>query len=71
MRPPCPRAGVLAPATAGLTLAEVLRAGLAAYARAHRLPAHHWKVLNAILACRTPALGGHEYQCAHCLTARV
>jgi len=47
-------------------LAEVLRAGLAAYARAHRLPAHHWKVLNAILACRTPALGGHEYQCAHC-----
>jgi hypothetical protein len=44
----------------------VLRAGLPAYARTHRLPAHHWKVLNAIQACRTPLLGGHQYQCAHC-----
>jgi hypothetical protein len=44
----------------------VLRAGLPAYARTHRLPARHWKVLNAILACRTPLLGGHEYQCAYC-----
>lgn len=56
-----------APARArGPTLAEVLRAGLPAYARTHRLPAHHWKVLNAIQACRTPLLGGHQYQCAHC-----
>jgi len=50
----------------GPNLAEVLRAGLPAYARTHRLPAHHWKVLNAIQACRTPLLGGHQYQCAHC-----
>jgi len=49
-----------------LRLADVVRAGLPAYARAHRLPAHHWKILNAILACRTPLLGGHEYHCAHC-----
>ncbi len=66
MPPPGQRADGSAPASTRLTLAEVLRAGLAAYARAHRLPAHHWKVLNAIVACRTAALGGHEYQCAHC-----
>ena len=53
----------------GPSLAEVLRAGLPAYARAHRLPAHHWKVLNAIQVCRTPLLGGHQYQCAHCRCA--
>ena len=49
-----------------LRLADVVRAGLPAYARAHRLPPHHWKILNALLACRTPLLGGHQYQCAHC-----
>ena len=49
-----------------LLLAQVLRAGLPAYARAHRLPAQHWKILKAIQACRTPLLGGHQYQCAHC-----
>ena len=53
----------------GPSLAHVLRAGLPAYARTHRLPAHHWKVLNAIQACRTPLLGGHQYQCAHCQRA--
>lgn len=49
-----------------LSLGEVLRAGLPDYARLHRLPAQHWKILNAIQACRTPLLGGHQYQCAHC-----
>jgi hypothetical protein len=49
-----------------LRLADVVRAGLPGYARAQRLPAHHWKILNALLACRTPLLGGHQYQCAHC-----
>jgi hypothetical protein len=49
-----------------LLLAEVLRAGLPAYARAHRLPPHHWKSLNAIQACRSPLLGAHQYQCGHC-----
>jgi hypothetical protein len=57
------------PLRRGPSLAQVLRAGLPAYARAHRLPAHHWKVLNAIQACRTPLLGGHQYQCAHCQRA--
>jgi len=44
----------------------VLRAGLPEYARKHRLPPQHWKILNAIQVCRTPLLGGHQYQCAHC-----
>ena len=64
----CPDAPAL-PLRRGPSLAEVLRAGLPAYARAHRLPAHHWKVLNAIQACRTPLLGGHQYQCRHCQRA--
>ena len=49
-----------------LRLADVVRASLPAYARAHRLPPHHWKILNALQVCRTPLLGGHQYQCAHC-----
>jgi hypothetical protein len=48
----------------GLPLAEVLQAGLAP--SPPRLPRHHWRILNALLACRTPALGGHRYQCQEC-----
>jgi hypothetical protein len=49
-----------------ITLGEVVRAGWPSFSQSHRLPAHHWKVLRAIAACHTPALGGHQYQCAHC-----
>jgi hypothetical protein len=49
-----------------ITLGEVVRAALPTFSQNHRLPAHHWKVLRAIAACHTPALGGHQYQCAHC-----
>ncbi|MCU0279778.1 MAG: IS91 family transposase [Candidatus Nanopelagicales bacterium] len=52
--------------TTSLTLGEVVRAALPDFSPAHRLPAHHWKVLRAIAACHTPALGGHQYQCTHC-----
>jgi hypothetical protein len=52
-----------------LSVGEVLRAGLPQYARAHRLPAHHWKALNAMQVCRTPLLGGHQYECARCRRA--
>jgi hypothetical protein len=61
MKPP--RTEAAAP---GLTLGEVLRAGMPRHTREHRLPFHHWKVLRAIMACRTPAMGGHLYQCSHC-----
>jgi hypothetical protein len=60
----CPATG-----TPPLLLADVLRHGLPGYAREQRLPAHHWKVLNAMLACRTPLLGAHQYQCARCRAA--
>src|SRR5260370_196561 len=49
-----------------ITLGEVVRAALPGFSQTHRLPVHHWKVLRAIAACHTPALGGHQYQCAHC-----
>lgn len=67
MLPRCPesRSGVSFGPPA-LNLAEVLRAGLPGFARTHRLPRHHWKVLNALQVCHTPLLGGHQYQCAHC-----
>jgi len=50
----------------GITLGEVVRAALPHFTESHRLPAHHWKVLRAIATCRTPALGGHQYQCVRC-----
>jgi hypothetical protein len=49
-----------------ITLGEVVRAALPDFSQTHRLPVHHWKVLRAISACHTPALGGHQYQCAQC-----
>ncbi len=49
-----------------LQLADVLRAALPGLAARHRLPAHHWKTLNALLRCHTAELGGHLYRCADC-----
>jgi hypothetical protein len=54
-----------------LTVGEVLRLGLPTYARTHRLPAHHWKALNAMQVCRTALLGAHQYACARCGCAHV
>ena len=54
-----------------LSVGEVLRLGLARYARAHRLPTHHWKALNALQVCRTALLGAHQYACARCGCAHV
>jgi len=47
-----------------LKVSEVLGAAL----RVSRPPLspHHWKILNVLLACRTPQLGGHRYRCEHC-----
>lgn len=36
------------------------------FSQNHRLPTQHWKVLRAIAACRTPVLGGHQYECSRC-----
>ena len=58
----CSRAGQ----AKSITLGEVVRAALPDFSQTHRLPVHHWKVLRALGACHTPALGGHHYRCTHC-----
>lgn len=68
---PAPCRGKTGPARpdapkAPLTLAEVLRAGLPLYRKTQVLLPPQRKVLRAILACRTPALGAHCYRCADC-----
>ncbi|HNQ25068.1 MAG TPA: IS91 family transposase [Phycisphaerae bacterium] len=48
------------------SLAAVITAALA---HPHTLPSlspEQWRVLHALRMCRTPALGGHEYQCPRC-----
>jgi len=49
---------------AGLSLAAVLRAALSGWRPS--LHKHHWRILNALLVCRTPVLGGHGYRCQDC-----
>ena len=50
------------------TVADVFRRFGPAYRDryAHRMPRAHLKTMHAIEACRTPALGGHLYECDHC-----
>jgi len=59
----CSRAGQTKPV---LTLGQVVKAALPDFTQNHRLPVHHWKVLRALAACHTEALGGHQYRCTHC-----
>jgi hypothetical protein len=47
-------------------LADIVRAYGHEFRRTHRLPRSHLKVLRAIEACRTAALGGHRERCASC-----
>jgi hypothetical protein len=68
----CSAAGQAKPITLGevlraalTALNQTLRAGLSAL-KELRLPDHHWKVLRALCACRTEALGGHLYLCQGC-----
>lgn len=50
-----------------IELADVFRTGFDGFNEAHGpLPGHHYKVVNAILACHTSALGGHVYRCESC-----
>ncbi len=45
-------------------MAAVLQTGLDGSRSS--LPTQHWRILRALLACRTPALGGHRYRCQEC-----
>jgi len=49
-------------------VADVLRLHGEVYRRAHPLPPLHLKIMRAIAACRTPALGGHKERCDMCGT---
>lgn len=57
------------PAPSGSTSSEapgVRQVIAAALRQSPRLCPQVWKTLNAILSCRTPALGVHHYRCADC-----
>ncbi len=51
--------------TASPTLGQVLRRILAD-SDSLRLSPHQWKTVRALAACRTGALGGQLFHCAHC-----
>lgn len=47
----------------GVTLQAIFRERFDAFARARRVPPHHRNAAQAILHCRTAALGGHIQRC--------
>jgi putative transposase/transposase-like zinc-binding protein len=49
-----------------LELADIFRQYGPAYRQAHSLPLHQHRLMQAIEACRTPALGGVVEWCDHC-----
>jgi hypothetical protein len=51
---------------ATLEVADIFRQHGPDYRRAHRLPLHQHRLMQAIEACRTPLLGGAVEWCDHC-----
>lgn len=60
------KGAALGNARAGVTVARVLDVAWGEYIKRHAMPLHHYKTLCAIRQCRTPALGGHLYECTEC-----
>ena len=54
-----------------LELADIFRHHGPAYRQAHRLCLQQWRLMQAIEACRTAALGGHVERCGHCQHRRI
>jgi hypothetical protein len=52
-------------------VADVFRRHGKAYRKSRSLPRDHLRVMRAIEACRTAALGGHVERCGHCQHQRV
>ena len=50
----------------GLEVADIFAEYGQAYRAIHNLPLTHLKVMSAITACRTKALGGHLQECDSC-----
>ena len=60
-------AGHAAPATRpALEVADILRERGDAYGETHRLSAQQQRVVDALVNCRTAALGGFKSRCEHC-----
>ena len=49
-----------------LEVAHILRESADAYRETHRLSAQKLRVVNALVSCRTAALGGFKSHCNHC-----
>ena len=53
-----------------MTLADLLRKHWSHYVAEAggpgKVPAAHWRAVEAVLSCRTPRLGGHVYTCMDC-----
>lgn len=47
-------------------IAEILRTNIRDYSQGHGLCSKQWKVVNALINCRTSALGGHLFKCTSC-----
>src|SRR3989338_1036686 len=47
-------------------VADILRLHGEDYRRSHPVPLVHLKIMRALSACRTPALGGHLERCGDC-----
>jgi hypothetical protein len=47
-------------------LADIFNLYLPAYLKKHKLSAMQYKVVNAIMSCRTAKLGYHKYKCEEC-----
>jgi hypothetical protein len=68
----CDRPAPAAPAACtDADLAEVVRRHGHAFVDTHRVCASGWRALDAIAACRTPALGGHVEVCDRCGASRA
>ena len=52
-------------------LADIFRQHGTAYRQAHALPLHQHRLMQAIVNCRTAALGGAVEWCDHCQNKRI
>ena len=55
---------------ATVELADIFREHIGEYQRKYKLHPDHYPVINDILNCRTPYLGGHLEKCDHCGSKR-
>jgi len=47
-------------------IADILEKYFPDYIKKHKIQYHHYNVINAIMKCRTPLLGGHVDECDEC-----